>query len=785
MVPDFSRLPARVTVRICEYLYWQGVRDTDMNTYAGMPIGQLDLLPVMQTCRAWRTHALPIFYEAAVIVIGNGTSSPGPSTLSKSSGRSLMIKSNIELTLFSGRAPLTKHLVLFSNRHTEPMDFLIELEITDFAQYEWPSITTLFYHHPRGTRTTQTEKDKDEQDEAIATNNTYLINSLPALERIRAMSNTRDSYGLYSIDDLVTAKKDTLRDVILLSRRSVTLGIQAFPNNLTHLALYSTDCKSAMQLPKATASSLVSLAIGPIAPTDIWGQFTGSSDDASAPVDFTSLQFLRLNFCNTHLRMLSGAGAKEAKKATNRYASPGPNNEVIKGVYPLFPRLESLAICAYPYNIAQFLENFPRSQIKHLRLTRCPNKIFGISWTNFHRLVTCVVDIPSMLTDNYQDRLEAWLTKDMLKHHRHLKELRIVAVSAMHISLPHHSSLPYLQSLTLDLRFKFSDMPSLLLCMPKLRFLTLMVYTASNKAKDLVASRSTKHAIVKHDVISKSLEQMTIYIYDLSSSRAERTLTKAAWLLARIPNVIRFRTQHDYVHTAQKCVQETIEDTHDAPPSIRHLRNLQYRVVSDGSRGIGEAIAIRLFQEGASIAIAVKTADPHSTLPGTIYTAAKAIETAGSKILPVQYDIRDEKQVQAALAKTVETFGHLGVAANNASAIYPKSTVEADPKRYDLMRIINGRGTWLVTKLALLYLTKSKNPRVLTMNPPLDLSQKWLEKNPVCTVAKHSIFLYVLAALNMIDEAKGQLDLRTPEIMADAAVEVLRKPVSFTAGPVY
>ncbi|KAJ1956680.1 hypothetical protein EC988_001219 [Linderina pennispora] len=226
--------------------------------------------------------------------------------------------------------------------------------------------------------------------------------------------------------------------------------------------------------------------------------------------------------------------------------------------------------------------------------------------------------------------------------------------------------------------------------------------------------------------------------------------------------------------------------------------------ITGGSRGIGEAIAIRLAKEGASIAIAAKTADPHSTLPGTIYTAAKAIEAAGGKALPVQCDIRDEQQVKAALAKTVETFGHLDVVINNASAIYLKSTLETEAKRYDLMHNINGRGTWLVTKLALPYLIKSKNPRVLTMSPPLDLSQKWFEKNPAYTVAKYNMSLYVLghsaefakygiavnglwpyttigtAALNMIDEAKGQPDLRTPEIMADAALEILKKPASFT-----
>ncbi|ORX66261.1 short-chain dehydrogenase/reductase SDR [Linderina pennispora] len=216
--------------------------------------------------------------------------------------------------------------------------------------------------------------------------------------------------------------------------------------------------------------------------------------------------------------------------------------------------------------------------------------------------------------------------------------------------------------------------------------------------------------------------------------------------------------------------------------------------ITGGSRGIGEAIAIRLAKEGASIAIAAKTADPNPKLPGTIYSAAKAIEAAGGKALPLQCDIRDEHQVKAAIDRTVETFGHLDVVINNASAIFLKGTLETDPKRYDLMHDINGRGTWLVTKLAIPHLIKSKNPRVLTLSPPLDIKQKWFGTNPAYTMAKYNMsMLYGIAvnglwpytvietaALNMISRAKSRPNLRTPEIMADAALEILQKPASFT-----
>ncbi|HBQ15773.1 MAG TPA: short chain dehydrogenase, partial [Myxococcales bacterium] len=88
--------------------------------------------------------------------------------------------------------------------------------------------------------------------------------------------------------------------------------------------------------------------------------------------------------------------------------------------------------------------------------------------------------------------------------------------------------------------------------------------------------------------------------------------------------------------------------------------------ITGASRGIGKAIAIRAARDGANVAIAAKTVEPHPRLPGTIHTAAKEIEEAGGKALPLQVDIRFEDQVQAAIAKTVETFGGLDVLVNNA-----------------------------------------------------------------------------------------------------------------------
>ncbi len=67
--------------------------------------------------------------------------------------------------------------------------------------------------------------------------------------------------------------------------------------------------------------------------------------------------------------------------------------------------------------------------------------------------------------------------------------------------------------------------------------------------------------------------------------------------------------------------------------------------VTGGSRGIGLAIALKAARDGAMIAIAAKTSDPHPKLPGTIHSAAQEIEAVGGKALPIQCDLRDENQI--------------------------------------------------------------------------------------------------------------------------------------------
>jgi citronellol/citronellal dehydrogenase len=174
--------------------------------------------------------------------------------------------------------------------------------------------------------------------------------------------------------------------------------------------------------------------------------------------------------------------------------------------------------------------------------------------------------------------------------------------------------------------------------------------------------------------------------------------------------------------------------------------------ITGASRGIGLAIALRAARDGANVAIAAKTAEPHPKLEGTIHTAAAEIEKAGGKALPLLCDIRYEEQVEAAVAKTAETFGSIDICVNNASAISLTPIDQQDFKRVDLMFGINTRGSLLTTKTCLPYLRKSSNPHVLMLSPPLDMKAKWFAGHVAYSIAKYGMSL---AVLGLAEELKA------------------------------
>jgi len=230
-------------------------------------------------------------------------------------------------------------------------------------------------------------------------------------------------------------------------------------------------------------------------------------------------------------------------------------------------------------------------------------------------------------------------------------------------------------------------------------------------------------------------------------------------------------------------------------------------IMSGGSRGIGLAIAVRAAQDGANVAIIAKTDQPDPRLPGTIHTAAEEIEAAGGTALPILGDVREEESVAGAVAATVDRFGGIDVVVNNASAINLANVGDLPAKRYDLMLDINARGTFLLTSYALPHLAKSANPHVLTLSPPLNMDRRWLAAHAPYTVSKYAMTMLTLgvaesrrdqgiaanclwprtliataAVQNIVGGDQAMAVSRKPEIMADAAYEILRRPARECTG---
>eukprot|EP01089_Gocevia_fonbrunei_P020167 TRINITY_DN7424_c0_g1_i1.p1 TRINITY_DN7424_c0_g1~~TRINITY_DN7424_c0_g1_i1.p1 ORF type:complete len:310 (-),score=88.33 TRINITY_DN7424_c0_g1_i1:79-972(-) len=233
--------------------------------------------------------------------------------------------------------------------------------------------------------------------------------------------------------------------------------------------------------------------------------------------------------------------------------------------------------------------------------------------------------------------------------------------------------------------------------------------------------------------------------------------------------------------------------------------------ITGASRGIGLAIALKCAQEGANVVLAAKTDKPDPRLPGTIFSAAKEIEAAGGKALPIRVDIRFEDQIKEAMELAVKTFGGIDVVINNASAIFPMPVAETPMKRYDLMNTVNARGTYATTQAALPYLIESakkgRNPHVLMLSPPLNMAPKWFSGRVAYTMAKYGMSMCVLgmadefkpygigvnalwprtgiataAIQNLLGGEEAMRQCRKPEIISDSAYYILTSPASECTG---
>src|SRR5690606_6036575 len=94
--------------------------------------------------------------------------------------------------------------------------------------------------------------------------------------------------------------------------------------------------------------------------------------------------------------------------------------------------------------------------------------------------------------------------------------------------------------------------------------------------------------------------------------------------------------------------------------------------------------------------------------------------------LAFQLDVRDDDNVAAVVAATVERFGGIDGLINNAGAIKLMPVEMLPPKRFDLLWGVNVRAAYVMSHHCIPYLEKSDAGHIVSMSPPLNMKTKWI-----------------------------------------------------------
>src|ERR1039457_6403028 len=216
-------------------------------------------------------------------------------------------------------------------------------------------------------------------------------------------------------------------------------------------------------------------------------------------------------------------------------------------------------------------------------------------------------------------------------------------------------------------------------------------------------------------------------------------------------------------------------------------------VVTGASRGIGRALAIRLAQEGADVAVAAKSEQSTERLPGSIHETADAIRALGRRSLAIPTDVRDEDAIRHLIERTAAEFGRLDILVNNAGAIWMQLILQTPPKRFDLMMGVNARAAYIACYYALPHLVKQQRGHVINMCPQLNdrpspgkvaymISKLGMARVALVVAAEHQrdniagntlwprtiIETQASIGWKMADRTQG----RTPQILCDASLAI-------------
>lgn len=219
-------------------------------------------------------------------------------------------------------------------------------------------------------------------------------------------------------------------------------------------------------------------------------------------------------------------------------------------------------------------------------------------------------------------------------------------------------------------------------------------------------------------------------------------------------------------------------------------------VITGASRGIGQALAVRLAQEGADVVVAAKTEAESGHLKGTIHETAELVRQAGRRALPVKVDVRNEEEIAAMVEKAAAEFGRIDILINNAGALWWKPVLETPAKRFDLLMSVNVRAAYLCSYYALPYMVRQKWGHIINMAPAIStgpspgmvaymiskmgmarLAIGIAEEHRADNVAANALWPVtpIETAAVIMNHLGERSQWRTPEILCDATMAILRQ----------